>query len=620
MSEKKGLIRRFFSLIGKLVRAIRTLISLIILLIFLAIIGSLFQEKAQPLPDKAALRLALGGVLVDEKTRIPPLAELMNPDDPIDSETLVSDLIEAIDKAATDDRITSLVLELDYLLGGGISKMEEIGVAIEQFKTSGKPVIAVGDNYSQQQYFLASFADEIYLNPMGTVLLTGFGAYPTYMKDALDKLKISVNIFRVGSYKDAIEPFTRNNMSAASREHTAEWLNSLWDVYTSRVETSRNLPADAIDDYANNFASKLAASNGDTAALALETGLVDHIATRPEILNRLQGIAGKDNGGYQYIDYKRYLGANRALPIAAAEPKQPQTPTIGVIVAKGTIIDGFGRDGSIGSDDFSALLQQAREENPAALVIRIDSPGGSAFAAEVIRNEIEITRNQGIPVVVSMGSVAASGGYWIATAANEIWATPTTITGSIGVFGVIPTFENSLQSLGIHSDGVGTTQLADFYQLDRPMSDAAKTIVQLSVENIYQQFLQLVADSRNSTPATIHTVAQGRVWTGEKAKELGLVDKLGNMEDAITAAAKLADLNEFEVRKIRPPLSFQEQFLEALSQSETATSFFGLAQNWLPQALKSTAQRIDNSMQMLSTMNDPRGLYLQCFECAGISR
>ncbi|MEZ5482108.1 MAG: signal peptide peptidase SppA [Porticoccaceae bacterium] len=412
MSEKPGVIRRIFSLIGKIASGIRTLFNLIFLIVFLIIIASFFQETAQPLPEKAALRLALGGVLVDEKTHLPPLAQLMNPDNPVDSETLVSDLIKAIEKAATDDRITSLVLELDYLAGGGISKLEEIGAALNMFKTSGKPIIAVGDNFSQEQYLLASFADEIYLNPMGTVLLTGYGSYPSYLKDALDKLKVNVHVFKVGTYKDAIEPFTRNSMSEASREHTSEWLNSLWNVYTSRVELSRNLPTDAIDDYVNNFATKLAANNGDTAALALETGLVDHIATRPEMLKRLQQVAGSDHDkGYQHIDYKHYLNIHRSLTMSAnaLTPENPSKPTIGVVVAKGTIIDGFDRDGSIGSDDFSALLRQARDENPAALVIRIDSPGGSAFASEVIRNEIELTRNSGIPVVVSMGSVAASG-------------------------------------------------------------------------------------------------------------------------------------------------------------------------------------------------------------------
>lgn len=622
MSKKPGLIRRFFSLLGKIGSAIRTLINIAFLLIFLLIISSFFQQTAQPLPEKAALRLALSGVLVDEKTRIPPFAQLMNPDQQLDAETLVSDLIKAIKQAADDDRITALVLELDYLMGGGISKLEEVGAALEAFKSSGKPVIAVGDNFSQDQYFLASFADRIYLNPMGTVLLTGYGAYPSYMKDALDKLKVNVHVFRVGDYKDAIEPFTRNSMSEPSREHTSQWLNSLWRVFTSRIEQSRSLPTDAINDYVNNFAGKLANHKGDTAELALETGLIDGLATRQQMLKQLQKAIGRDDKlGYPFIDYKRYLNANRlAVSAESLSPDTPSKATIGVVVAKGAIIDGYDRDGSIGADDFAALLRQARDQHPAALVIRVDSPGGSAFASEVIRNEITAVRESGIPVVVSMGSVAASGGYWISTAANEIWATPTTITGSIGVFGVVPTIEESLQALGIHSDGVGTTALADFYHLNRPLSAPAKTIIQQSVNNIYQRFLTLVADSRGSSPEAVHDIAQGRVWTGEKAKELGLVDGLGNLEDAVAAAARIAGVSDYQPQIIQPPLDFQEQLLAALSRSEVAVGLIQAVAQRLPNHPFSVLQPLQAPLNQATTvinrLNDPSNIYLTCYECS----
>ena len=622
MSKKPGLIRRFFSLLGKIGSAIRTLINIAFLLIFLLIISSFFQQTAQPLPEKAALRLALSGVLVDEKTRIPPFAQLMNPDQQLDAETLVSDLIKAIKQAADDDRITALVLELDYLMGGGISKLEEVGAALESFKSSGKPVIAVGDNFSQDQYFLASFADRIYLNPMGSVLLTGYGAYPSYMKDALDKLKVNVHVFRVGAYKDAIEPFTRNSMSEPSREHTSQWLNSLWRVYTSRIEQSRNLPTDAINDYVNNFAGKLANHKGDTAELALETGLIDELATRQQMLKQLQKAIGRDDKlGYPFIDYKRYLNASRlAVSAESLSPDTPSKATIGVVVAKGAIIDGYDRDGSIGADDFAALLRQARDQHPAALVIRVDSPGGSAFASEVIRNEITAVRESGIPVVVSMGSVAASGGYWISTAANEIWATPTTITGSIGVFGVVPTIEESLQALGIHSDGVGTTALADFYHLNRPLSAPAKTIIQQNVNNIYQRFLTLVADSRGSSPEAVHDIAQGRVWTGEKAKELGLVDGLGNLEDAVAAAARIAGVSDYQQQIIQPPLDFQEQLLAALSRSEIAIGLIQAVAQRLPNhpfsALQPLQAPLNQAKTLVNRLNDPSNIYLTCYECS----
>ena len=617
MIKKPGLIRRFFSLVGKLVGAIRSMLNLLILLFFIAIIVSLFQEQAKPLPEKAALRLALGGVLVDQKTRMPPISQLFGEKDSIDAETVVGELIKSIKRATTDRRITALVLELDSLAGGGISKLEEIGEALQYFKGSGKPVIAVGDNFNQEQYYLASYADEIYLNPMGSVLLTGYGSYPVYLKDALDKLKVNVHVFRVGDYKDAIEPFTRNDMSPESRQHTEEWLQGLWSAYTSRIETLRNLPKDAINDYVNHLDEKLASQGGNAAKLALKSGLVDHIASRPKILERLQQLAGSDNAhSYHYIDHQQYAGISPALPTSAT----PEQPIIGVVVAKGVIVDGFEHNGDMGSSNFTALMQQVREKNPAALVVRIDSPGGSAFASEVIRKEIELTRSNGIPVVVSMGSLAASGGYWIATAANEIWATPTTLTGSIGVFGILPTFEESLKALGVSSDGVGTTSLADFYHLNRPLTPQAKDIIQLSVNDIYQRFLALVAEARNSTPEAIHQIAQGRVWSGEKAQELGLVDKLGSLEQAIEAAAGHAKVTNYRVETIREPLGFHEQLLEALSQGGVSINLLEQAQLWLPKPLQPAATQINNSVNLLSKMNDPRMLYLQCFECTNAYR
>jgi len=618
MSDKPGLIRRFFRLLGKLAYGIRMLINLLFLLVVAALVVSVFQKDVQPLPEHAALHIAPGGELVEQKTYTDPLTQLMQQSGPADAETLVRDVIEAIDRGATDPRINSLVLELNYLAGGGLTKLEDIGKALQRFRDSGKPIVAVGDNFTQEQYYLASYADEIHLNPMGAVLITGYGSYHNYFKEALEKLRVNVHVFRVGTYKDAIEPLTRNDMSTASREHNSAWLNALWAVYTDRVETQRNLPADAIDDYVNNLGDKLAEHGGNAAELAMATGLVDQLSTRPQMAARLRELAGvNDEGGYQNIDMKRYLSHVRRTD--ALEPSL-EKDKIGLIVAKGMILDGEQPAGTIGGDSLAELLRQARKNDEfKALVLRIDSPGGSAFASEVIRQELAATRKAGLPVVASMGTVAASGGYWIATGADEVWASPTTMTGSIGVFGVIPTFEDSLGALGVHSDGIGTTELADFYRLDRPMSPQAKQVVQSGVNHIYDYFLSLVAEARESTPEAVHEIAQGRVWTGEKARELGLVDELGNLQQATEAAARLAGLAQYEVEEISKPLNFREQLLQQLANGQAASWLAGLPQSWTPAGwLAGLYEGMGRPLEPLSRLNDPQGIYLQCFECGTV--
>ena len=611
--EKPGIFRRLFGFIGKLASGLRILLNILFLLVVVVFILSIFRKDVQPLPEKAALRIAPGGFLVEQKTYVDPLTQLLQQSGPADAETLVHDLTEAIDEAAEDPRITSLVLELDYLLGGGLTKLEEVAQALSRFRESGKPIIAVGDSYTQEQYYLASFADEIHLNPMGAVLITGYGSYPNYIKGALDKLRINVHVFRVGSYKDAIEPFTRTDMSPASREHNSAWLNALWSTYTRRVETQRELPVDAINDYVNNLTSKLEDHRGNTAETAVASGLVDKLSTRPQMLARLQALAGSnDKGGYQAVDVDRYLGHTRR---AEAAQVLPSTDKVGLIVARGAILDGEHPAGTIGSDSLSKLFQQVRKQQFKALVLRIDSPGGSAFASEVIRQEVALTRQSGIPVIVSMGSVAASGGYWMAMGADEIWASPTTITGSIGVFGVIPTFENSLAALGINSDGIGTTNLADLYRLDRPMSPQAKQLIQFGVNHVYDQFLAIVAEARNSTPERIHEIAQGRVWTGEKAKALGLVDHLGNLREAIDAAALAASLETYQTEEVKSPMDFREQLMRQLSGSVVGQWVRWLPADWLPQGLLTGVYGATRELQLLNRFNDPRGLYLHCFEC-----
>ncbi|MGE3297952.1 MAG: signal peptide peptidase SppA [Porticoccaceae bacterium] len=616
MSDTKpGILRRLFRFLGALVRIVRTLLSTALLLIFIAVLASLFGHDLKPLPEHALLRIAPTGTLVEQRTWSDP-RELLGPGGPA-PETRVADLVEAIGAAATDTRIAGIVLELDELAGGGIDKLETLGQALLAFRTSGKPVIAAGDSYTQQQYYLASFADEIHLNPFGNVLLTGIGSYHLYFKEALDKLRINFHVFRVGTYKDAVEPFIGTGMSDASREHTAAWLTELWREITTGIETRRHLAPGAIDDYVNAADIKLAATHGDGAQLALQSGLIDHVSTRPELLARLRGLAGNgdEERDYDYVNVREYLvHVNLHKPAAAEQPK------IGVLVASGVIYDGDQQAGAIGGDSLARLIRQTREKAAIkALVLRIDSPGGSAFAADLIRQELLATRAAGMPVVVSMGTVAASGGYWIAAEADEIWAEPTTITGSIGVFGMLPTFEDSLAAIGIHNDGVGTNPLAGALRIDRPLSDQAARLIQGSVDNIYRRFVGLVSSGRGMDVAAVDSIAQGRVWTGRQAQERGLVDRLGGLDAAVAAAARRAGVENYQTVPIEPPLDLRERFLRQLMESGQ------LPEALIPAPAASLTARLGELLRLLDRgaasdwmSASRRGVFLHCLECASL--
>jgi len=607
--EKPGIFRKAFALVGKVFSVLRWTINILVLLVVVGLLFSVLGTSVKPLPERAPLRLVPSGVLVEERSYSDPLALMMEQSSPHDAETPVRDLTRALARATSDPRITALILDLGHLRGGGIAKLSEVGAAIESFKSSGKPVIAVADSYTQEQYYLASFADEILVNPSGGVLITGFGYYGSFFKSAADKLKVNFHVFRAGEFKSAVEPFTRDDMSAEARANALQWVGELWSGYTRVVETNRGLKPGAIDALANDFATRLAAHRGDLASLALDARLVDALATRPAIAADFNQRFGADDDGFLHIHHKAYL-AHLQLPQLDAPAKD--SSAIGLIVASGTILDGEQLEGAIGGDSMSRLLQQARaDKSLKALVIRIDSPGGSAFASEVIRREIQETQ-QRMPVLVSMGSLAASGGYWIAAGADEIWAQPETLTGSIGVFGIVPTFEDSLAALGVNSDGVGTTRLADFNHLDRPLSPESAQVIQLSIDNIYRQFLALVAEGRQTTPDAVDRVARGRIWTGRQAFDIGLVDKLGNLDQTVAAAAARAGLETWTLKPITRPLGFQEQLLKQLAEGGAGLAWQTLAGG---DPLLSLATSLRRELAQLRRLNDPQGVYLQCFGC-----
>ena len=613
MSEKTGLIRKVFRFLGNIISAIRSLISLIFVLFFIVIVAGLFVDDIQPMPERGALYLAPSGLLVDQRSYIDPVSEIFSQSNSRDSETLVRDIVASLDHAQYDERITHVLLDTNDMAGGGVAKLEEISGALQRFKQSGKPIIAIGDNFSQSQYFLAAHADEIIMNPLGSIMLTGFGSYSSFYKEALDKLKINIHIFRVGKYKSAVEPYMGNGMSPEARADRRELIGSLWQFYTSRVEQLRGLPTGALNDLVNNMHTNLVAENGDVAALALKQGLIDRVATRREARAYLQQILPHTNGDIDSVPMAAYLNH---MKLAALNASNQRKPEIAVVVASGTILDGNQPEGTVGGDTLADIFSTIEDdEQVKAVVVRVDSPGGSAFASDVIRDAIAALRKKNIPVVISMGSYAASGGYWIATESDRIMALSTTITGSIGVFGVIPTFEESLNALGIYSDGVGTTSIAGMLQLDRPMTEQTEMILQSGVEHVYARFLALVANARETTPNAIHEIAQGRVWTGEKALELGLIDELGDLQDAIASAATLAGISDYKVNYRRKPLSVVEQVMMEISGNvHAAVSVMGL-HSWLPVSLQRQVESVIKPLQILDTLTDPNHIYLYCDSC-----
>lgn len=626
MSKPQSTLGKFFSGLAKLYRGFRAVVlNLLFIFIFLIFVGSFLGQPPIVVQSGSALLINPNGTIVDQLTYVDPLDALLadSLDADINTEILLQDVLDAIDYAASDEAISSIVLSLNNLQATGFSKLRDIGDALVRFRDSGKKVYAYGDNYSQGQYYLAAHADEVLLHSMGMVSLEGFSTYQYYYKDALDKLGVNVHIFRVGEYKSAVEPFERNDMSEAAREANAEWIGDLWQQYVTGIGAVRDLEPDFINDYINNMDQHLIALNGNTAQLALESNLVDQIMSRGEVNDYLAAEIGTGNNAgrddeFLSIGMKSYLSVRSD----AEDALQQSNDKVGLIVASGTIYDGSREAGEIGGDSLQELISRARrDDNIKALVLRIDSGGGSAFASEVIRGELEKLRNDGKPLVVSMGSVAASGGYWISTPANEIWASASTITGSIGIFGLYPTFEDSFELLGLNTDGIGTTELAGAFAVGRELPELAANILQSTLEQGYQQFISLVAASRNMTLEEVDAIAQGRVWSGEDAFELGLVDNLGDLDAAIASAAALAGLDNYETRLIEQQLSPGQQFIQDLTNSVIVRTGINLASLDQQAPLKpgdvlsGLFRTLNTDLNALLNYNDPRGLYLQCQEC-----
>jgi protease-4 len=611
MNKPKGKIRRFLSFFWNSVSALRRFVgNLLFLLLVVFLLVVVFFDDDEDVPEGVALILSPQGNIVEQKTESVLTLDIFG--EAAKEETLLKDIIDVIDFAKDDERVEVMVLDLRKMGAVGISKLQTIGAGLERFKSSGKQVFAFGDYYNQRQYYLGAHADKLYLNPMGGVMLHGFGLYRKYYKTALDKLQIQFHVFKVGTYKSALEPFLRDSMSDYAKEANLAWLNILWNYYKIVVTEQRGLDPQDLDDYINNIPGHLAKAGGDAAVMALSLGLVDELKTRDEVREELIELVGKDKDGitFKQIAFDKYL--SRIRP--GLMESDAHHDKIGIIVASGIIMDGEQPAGRIGGDTMADLLVRAREdENVKAVVVRIDSGGGSANASEIIHREIELTRRAGKPVFVSMGSIAASGGYWIAAPADQIWATPTTITGSIGIFGAFPTFERSLKFLGITSDGVGTTKLSDAFDPSRPLNAMVAQSMQQIIEQGYRRFIQRVAEGRNMRPEAVEKIAQGRVWAGTTAMELGLVDKIGDLQDAVAALAERVGLIDYDITYITQPLTTRERLIKRLNRLIAGIfSAFNPAGHPVNRLYDSV---IDTEIDHVLRANDPAGLYAYCLNC-----
>ncbi|MEL5564315.1 signal peptide peptidase SppA [Serratia ureilytica] len=608
-----GIFRWTWRLLNFIRELILNLFLVLLILVGVGIYLSFQSSSTSTAPARGALLVDLSGVVVDQPSvnnRVRQWGrELLGASSSRLQENSLFDVVDSIRKAKDDKNITGMVLQLNDFAGADQPSLRYIGKALREFRDSGKPIFAIGDSYNQTQYYLASYANKVYLSPQGAVDLHGFATNNLYYKSLLDMLKVTTNIFRVGTYKSAVEPLIRDDMSPAAREADSRWIGGLWQNYLETVAANRQLTPQQLFPGAAGVLSGLQAAGGDTARYALDNKLVDELASRTAIENQLVKTFGWDK---QANDFN-------AISIYDYQPKPDanQGGKIAVVFANGAIIDGPQTPGNVGGDTTAAELRQARLD-PAvkAVVFRVNSPGGSVSASEVIRSELAAVRAAGKPVVVSMGGMAASGGYWVSTPADYIIASPSTLTGSIGIFGIINTYEKTLDTLGVHTDGVATSPLADI-AVTKALPQEFSQMMQLNIENGYKNFLDLVAKSRKMTPQQVDQIAQGHVWLGSDAKANGLVDQLGDFDDAVKKAAELAKLQQWQL----------DWFVDTPSLSDMVLSQFGVSihamlpaaiQAMLPAPLASVANAVKEQPGLFNNLNDPQNRYAICLTCGEV--
>jgi len=607
MSERMSKLRAFFGRVWSGIDgARRVFVNLLFVALVIIFLMVLFSDDSPDVADGTALVISPKGQLVEQLTGQSIQRVVDEARGAVPPETLLKDVVDAIEAGKDDDRVQALVLNLSSFGGGRMTKLQDLRDAIVDFKTSGKKVVAVSDFYTQDAYYLAANADEILINRMGGVVLEGFGRYKMYYREGIERLGLDVHVFRVGEFKSAVEPYLRNDMSPEAKEANLEWLGDLWRIYLEDVAAARGMTVEQLEEYANEFPRLIEEANGDAAKAALDFGVIDQALTRIEVREHLIELVGEDEdtNSYNRISYDEYLKADNEDRFG----RKAKGDQVGVIVARGPILDGSHPAGTIGGDSTAALIRQARnDEDIKAIVLRVDSGGGSAFASEIIRRECEKARADGKPVIASMGSVAASGGFWISTSSDQIWAYPSTITGSIGIFGMFPTYQRPLAKyLGVRVDGVSTAPLAGL-RPDRELPEEVGQVIQTMIDQGYREFLDRVAESRGMTTEEVDLIARGRVWSGADAHELGLVDNLGDLDDAIAAAAELAELGEdYEVSYIEKEVKFKDKMLKELMAK--AIGFAG-AEFEDETPLDEVIRQIQRSAAEFAALNDPNHVY-----------
>ncbi|EIS4367162.1 signal peptide peptidase SppA [Salmonella enterica] len=610
-------IAGFFKWTWRLLNFVREMV-LNLFFIFLVLVGvgiwmQIGNGSNSEQTARGALLLDISGVIVDKPStnhRLGALGrQLFGASSNRLQENSLFDIVNTIRQAKDDRNITGIVLDLKNFTGADQPSMRYVGKALREFRDSGKPVFAVGENYSQGQYYLASFANKIWLSPQGQINLHGFATNGLYYKTLLDKLKVSTHVFRVGTYKSAVEPFIRDDMSPAAREADSRWIGELWQNYLNTVSTNRQISPQQLFPGAQAIIDGLTSVGGDTAKYALDHKLVDALASSADVEKALTKQFGwsKTENNYRAISYYDY----------SLKTPADTGGTIAVIFANGAIMDGEETPGNVGGDTTASQIRDARlDPKVKAIVLRVNSPGGSVNASEVIRAELAAVKAAGKPVVVSMGGMAASGGYWISTPANYIVASPSTLTGSIGIFGVINTVENSLSSIGVHSDGVSTSPLAEI-SMTKALSPEVQQMMQLSIEYGYKRFITLVAEARKRTPEQIDKIAQGHVWTGQDAKANGLVDKLGDFDDAVAKAAALAKLKQWHLDYYQNEPTVLDMIMDSMTGSVRAMLPEAI-QAMLPAPLVSAANTVKAEGDKLAAFNDPQNRYAFCLTCANV--
>lgn len=604
---RRGPVSRFFIGLWDVMNFTRRLIINLVffgLLFLVAVLVIVALAKGgagpRPLQDNTTLVIAPDATLVEQYSSDPASRALAKAFGEKGGEVQLRDLLRVLEAAKTDTKINRVLVDFDKLQASGYASLREVAGALAGLRASGKQIVAFGENMSQGQYLLAAQANEVYLDPMGSVVIEGLGRYRQYYRQGLqDKLGVDVHLFRVGEFKSAAEPFVLDAASPESKQADLYWMNDIWNRYLADVGKARKLSPSALGAAIDNLPAEVVAAGGDLASLAQQQKLVDGLKTAQELNQELikRGVADEDDEdhlGFRHINFDAYLAHLGARSSPLDERSQ-----VAVVVAAGEISSGEQPAGKIGGESTSALLREAREdEKVKAVVLRVDSPGGEVFASEQIRREVVALQAAGKPVVVSMGDLAASGGYWISMNADRIYADASTISGSIGIFGLIPNFTRALDKIGVHTDGVGTTRIAGAFDPTKPLDPELGNVIQAVINKGYADFTGRVAAARHKSVEQIDQVARGRVWSGQQALERGLVDQLGGLKDAIAdaaARAKLGEPGKYRVRYLEKALSPFEQFLANAAGSPMGQALLDrseLAQTVLLRAMPQTAQQL----------------------------